>query len=93
MYGLEHSNQFFFYVIVIISLHSFSCLYIHLRFKDVVLGTHLSYLGCLSRTVCILLLGISEREGVVALHLPIGTLKTLYVGVSTVMRTQNLPTH
>ena len=42
------------------------------------MGTHSSYqLGCLSRTMEVALLEVSEREeGVVALHLLIGSLKT-----------------
>ena len=44
------------------------------------MGTHFSYqLGCLSRTslVVVTLLEVSEKaKGVVALHLPIGPLKT-----------------
>ena len=64
-----------------------------------VIGTHSSYqLGCLSTerlVVVVTLLEVSDREeGVVALHLPIGPLKTLlWVGVGTKMRTQNLPAH
>ena len=41
--------------------------YIHLRFKQVVLGTHISCLGCLSRTVSLLLM---RKKSVVTLHLP-----------------------
>ena len=45
--------------------------YIHLRFKHAVLGS--ICLGCLSRTVLV----VKEREeGIVALHQPIGLLKT-----------------
>ena len=58
----------------------------HIRSKllqhTTAMGTHSSYqLGCLSRTLgqelVITLLEVSDREeGVVALHLPIGSLKT-----------------
>ena len=47
--------------------------YIQLRFKHAVLGTHLSYPRCLSRTVVNF---YRREEGVVALHLPIESLKT-----------------
>ena len=48
--------------------------YIQLRFKHAVLGTHLSYLHCLSRTVVNI---VYRREVcVVALHLAIESLKT-----------------
>ena len=37
--------------------------YIHLRFKQVVLGTHISCLGCLSRPVSLLLMiVVNEKE-------------------------------
>ena len=50
----------------IIVVYTYFHAYVYLRFMHAVLGTHLSYLGCLSRT------DLSERkEGAVALHLPI----------------------
>ena len=65
----------------------FGCCCLYLKFKHAVLGTHFSYLGCLSRTtIQYFLLDVSEsEEGVVALNIPIGRLKTRF-GLEPVRR-------
>ena len=60
-----------------------------LRFKHAGLGTHLSNLGCLSRTVgwWVLLVVSKREEGIVALQVPTGPLNPRMVGAGTKMRT------
>ena len=77
-------------------VYTYFHVYIHLRFKHAVSGTHLNCMGCLSTTLSFVsLLDVNEFEKrvscLIPTHWPFKNL--LCVGVCTKMRTEYIPAY